>query len=363
MRILPTLTLLASLSAAISLHAQRPLSQAVMQRHDSAYFQTAEARRVGDQLLLYQRHTGGWPKNTDMTAPLTPGQQDSVRLQKSRRDDSTIDNKATTTQMAYLARLYQQTKDRRYRDAFHQAMTFLLSGQYDNGGWPQFWPENREYQVHITYNDDAIVNVLKILRDVIKSKEPYNNGLVDDTMRQQAAKAFDKGIDCILATQIIVDGQPTVWCQQHDRTTLLPAKARAYELPAFCTQESAGIVLLLMQISKPGERIIRAVNGAMKWLDEHKIVGYRLERYKVAGKTDRRLVQDSQAKPLWARFYDLENGKPFFCDRDGQPKRSMEEIGYERRNGYSWYNDHPAELYDKYKTWAAKNKITERLTF
>ena len=30
------------------------------------------------------------------------------------------------------------TKDIRYRDAFLQGVEYLLSGQYENGGWPQF---------------------------------------------------------------------------------------------------------------------------------------------------------------------------------------------------------------------------------
>lgn len=352
-----------SLSGSLNILAQTKSNNEVLQRKDSIYFQTEEARRVGDQLLLYQRDTGGWPKNVNMVMPLTAEQQDSVKLQKTRLDDSTIDNKATTMQMVFLARLYQQTKDVRYRDAFRKAMEFLLSGQYDNGGWPQFWPKNRQYQVHITYNDNAIVNVLKVFRDVIKDVEPYNNGLVDDQMRERTAKAFDKGIDCILATQIVVNGEPTVWCQQHDRETLLPAKARAYELPSFCTQESANLTFLLMQIPKPDEHIVCAVNGAMKWFDEHKITGFRLEKYKADGKSDIRLVEDSAAKPLWARYYDLEKGEPFFCDRDGQPKRSLQEIGYERRNGYGWYNDQPQTLYDRYETWVKKNKIANRVTF
>lgn len=351
-----------ALLACQGMQAQKLTNNQVLQQKDSAFFQSEEARRVGDQLLLYQRNTGGWPKNVNMVEPLTAAQKDSVIQQKTREDDSTIDNKATSMQMTFLARLYQQTHDNRYRDAFRKAMTFLLSGQYDNGGWPQFWPKNRQYQVHITYNDNAIVNVLKIFRDVAKDRAPYNAGLVDEAMRQQTVKAFDKGIDCILATQIIVDGQPTVWCQQHDAVTLLPAKARAYELPSFCTQESAALTFLLMQISKPDERIIRAVNGAMKWFEEHKIKGCRLEKYKDGGKTDLRLVCDDKAAPLWARYYDLEEGLPFFCDRDGQPKRSLAEIGYERRTGYSWYNTEPQELYARYETWVQKNKITNRIT-
>lgn len=58
-------------------------------------------------------------------------------------------------------------------------MEYLLSGQYENGGWPQFWPGPRGYQVHITFNDDAIVNTLNMIRDMMNHKAPYEDDLID----------------------------------------------------------------------------------------------------------------------------------------------------------------------------------------
>ena len=111
---------------------------------------------------------------------------------KSRRDDSTIDNNATTAQMIFLARLYRQTKDIRYRDAFLQGVEYLLSGQYENGGWPQFWPGPRGYQVHITFNDDAIVNTLNMIRDMMNHKAPYEDDLIDKTLCVRLGKPLIK---------------------------------------------------------------------------------------------------------------------------------------------------------------------------
>ncbi|MDR0961012.1 MAG: pectate lyase [Mediterranea sp.] len=317
--------------------AQQP-GRPLLSLTDTAFFNTAEARRIGEQLLAYQRNTGGWSKNIDMARPLNGKELKEVLKDKSRSDDSTIDNGATTQQMNFLARLYHQTGDTRYRDAFRRAVLYLLSGQYDNGGWPQFWPNARGYQVHITFNDDAMVNTLNLLRSLAEAQPPYEGDLIGEALRKQTSEAFDKGIECILATQIIVDGQPTVWCQQHDRITLKPAAARAYELPSFCSQESAAIVQLLMTLPCPDDRTKRAVEGAMKWLDAHKIV-----------------TPDAQAAPIWARFYDLEEEKPFFCDRDGIPRRRLEEIGDERRYGYSWYNNRAASLYPQYDEWAQRH--------
>ena len=374
-RIFQTLMLLL---AALLAEAQTLENKNAIQTTDSAFFTTSEAHRIGDQLLVFQRETGGWPKNVNMVKPLTEEERTQVLAEKGRQDDSTIDNKATITQIAFLARLYLATKDERYKESFLKGMEFLLGGQYDNGGWPQFWPKNRDYQVHITYNDNAMVNVMKILNDARQRKAPYTAELIDNRLQQRCQQAFDKGVECILNTQIVVDGEPTVWCQQYDRVTLQPAKARSYELPSFVSAESASLMLLLMQISNPNERVKRAVEGAMRWFEAHKLTGIRVEKYEVnrrssenqpsslgvgrvtkeegetEGKTDIRVVADPTAPPLWARFYDLEEGRPFFCDRDGQPKRDIQDIGYERRNGYSWYSNSPADLFKRYETWKKK---------
>ena len=317
------------------------------------FFKTEEARRIGQQLILWQRCTGGWPKNIDMVSPMTDEQKQKVAADKQLTDDSTIDNGATTQQMRFLARLFQQTGDKQTREAFIRGVEFLLSGQYEDGGWPQFWPNPHGYQVHITFNDDAIYNTMVMLRDMVQMKEPYQGKLTDKKLRQRMQKAFDKGVECILATQIRVDGQPTIWCQQHDHETLKPAKARAYELPSYGPQESVSLVQLLMQLPNPDERVKQAVHGAMRWFDKYKLTGLRLVRTGWReGTPDVKLVKDEHGGPLWARYYDLEHCEPYVCDRDGVPRRRLEDIGHERRNGYSWYGSHPAELYPLYDEWA-----------
>ena len=261
-----TALLLLLLMAWMPVVAQNPFKQ-LMHETDPAYFKTDEARQVGDQLLLYQRVTGGWPKNIDMARPLTSDEQAQLLIDKEKPDDSTTDNDATNIQMMFLARLYQYTKDSRYREAFCKGVEYLLSGQYENGGWPQFWPEMHGYQIHITYNDNAMANTLILLRDIVAQKEPYQGDLTNQALRKRMAKAFDKGIDCILATQIVTDGEPTVWCQQHDRETLKPAPARAFELPSYCSSESALLTRILLELPNPDDRVKKAVHAAMRWFD------------------------------------------------------------------------------------------------
>lgn len=335
------------------------LNSSVAMPQDDRERSLAKDLFVAEQILLYQRDTGGWPKNIDMTRPLSQDERTQILHDKQRRDDSTIDNGATTGEMRLLARVYQQTHDPRYREAFLRGMAYLLDGQYANGGWPQFWPEKKGYHGQITFNDDAMVNTLRLLRDVRSQQPPFQGELTDRKLRRRIGKAFDKGIECLLNTQIVCDGQLTVWCQQHDSITLQPVGARTFELPAYCSQESAAIVQLLMELPRPDRRVKRAVAGAMRWLDAHKLTGFRVEHAPLRGsdQRDTRLVKDPTAPPLWARYYDLEHAEPFVCDRDGVPRRRLEEIDYERRNGYAWYGTRPARLYPLYQRWSEKHGV------
>ena len=348
--------------ALLPAHAQRRYN--AMRETKKEFFKTEQARLIGDQILDYQRVTGGWPKNIDMAKPMTHEERQQVLNDKSRRDDSTTDNDATNMQMTYLARLYQTTKSKKYREAFCQGVEYLLSGQYDNGGWPQFWPGMRGYQVHITFNDDAMVNTMEMLRDIYLQKAPFDGKLTDKALRQKAIKAFNKGVECILKCQIVKDGKPTIWCQQHDHVTFEPRPARAFELSSYSSNESARIVAMLMEIPNPSEEIKRAIRGAMQWFDTYKLTGLKVVRKGEFGSPFRttELVKDPDATtPLWARYYDLEHCEPFVCDRDGVPRRHLWEIGTERRNGYSWYSDRTAFIYPLYEKWADKYDTVNKL--
>ena len=169
-------------------------------------------------------------------------------------------------------------------------------------------------------------------------------------------------MECILNTQVKQNGKLTVWCAQHDEHTLAPAKARAYELPSLSGAESDNIVLLLMSIPDPSPRIIASVEAAVSWFKANKITGImRKDFTNNEGKKDYRMVpcpQDDYPCPVfWARFYTLEDNRPFFCDRDGVKKYDISEIGYERRNGYSWYNNAGLKVLKKYEQW--KKQIKE----
>jgi len=317
------------------------------------WYGSEESKAVAENVLLYQRDSGGWPKNTPFHKPLTEAEKAKINDDKGL-NDAILDNSATTTEMKFLARMYNKANIETYKSAFIKGLNFILDAQYDNGGWPMFYPLRKGYYTHITYNDDAIVNIMELLHDIIIKKPIYAFIATEDVIAR-ATTAYDKGIDCILKTQIIVNGKPTVWCAQHDENTFLPAKARSYELPSFSGFESVGIVNLLMQIPDPSPSVIQSVQGAIEWFNKHRIKNTRWESFtNKDGLKDRKIVSDPKAGDMWARFYDLETELPYVCDRDGIKKKNLEEIGYERRNGYSWYTDKPQEVLGKYPAWKAK---------
>jgi PelA/Pel-15E family pectate lyase len=258
--------------------------------------------------------------------------------------------------LSYLARVYTAKKLERHKDAFLKGVDFLLKAQYDNGGWPQYYPLRAGYYSHITYNDNAMIGVLRLLRDISRKRPDY--AFVDEDRRLLSEKAVQKGIECILKTQVTVEGRRTVWAAQHDERTLAPAPARKFEPVSLTGSESVGIVRFLMGIEHPDEQVIAAIEGAVAWFEKSKITGIRYVQKPDASKLhgfDRVVVKDQNASPLWARFYEIETNRPIFIGRDSRIHYDVSEIEDERRNGYSWYVAEPAELLNKdYPKWQKK---------
>jgi PelA/Pel-15E family pectate lyase len=317
-------------------------------RHPDEWYKTDQAKRIAHAVLSYQSPRGDWPKNTDTAdAPYT-GRPEDLK--------GTFDNGATTTELRYLARMAASTADPRYANAFLKGLDHILAAQYANGGWPQSHPPGSGYARHITFNDGAMTRLMFFVRDVATDNKAY--AFVDPERRKKCTAAWDKGVGCILDCQIKVSGQPTVWCAQHDPVTLAPAQARAYELPSFSGGESAGIAMLLMELENPSDRVKQAVRGAAMWYERNKLTGIKLERRPDKNSPkgfDVIVVNDPDAPPLWARFYDLQTAKPFFCGRDGVKKWSLAEIEPERRTGYSWLGSSGQKLLDAYPKWAKKH--------
>ena len=308
-------------------------------RKPDDWFRSRDGLLIAKNILSWQSPRGDWPKNTDtMTKPFS-GNTKKIR--------GTFDNGATTGELRFLAGAFRATKTLRYGQAFIKGLDHILGAQYPTGGWPQSSPPGKGYPRHITFNDNAMVRIMELLRDVAESDD-YK--FVDAPRRKKARLSFNRGILCILKCQIRVKDKLTAWCAQHDERNYKPRPARTYEHISISGAESVGIIRLLMSIENPGKEVAGSVQAAMAWLESVKITSIR--QVKVNG--DKVIVKDPKALPLWARFYEIGTNRPIFSGRNGVIKYDMTQIEHERRNSYAWYGDWPASLIDSYDKWKKK---------
>ena len=236
--------LLLCLATVASLNIFAAESVSSYTQRDDDWFRSDTGRQITRNIISWQAHNGAWPKNVDTTLPAA-----------SPADKGTFDNGATTGELRFLARSFNATHDEATKQSFLKGLDLILRAQYPTGGWPQLYPPGDDYHRHITFNDQAMVRLLRFLRDVA-DKPQFT--FIDSDRRTSSRSAFQRGIDCIVRSQIRVDGALTVWCAQHDERTLEPRSARTFELVSLSGAESAGILDLLMSIEKPSPEVIPA---------------------------------------------------------------------------------------------------------
>jgi PelA/Pel-15E family pectate lyase len=315
---------------------------------------------LAEKMVLYQLPNGGWGKQLNDKSVVNynlPIDKSLLKKIKETGDDhATIDNNATSREINELLKAYQATKNPDYLKAAERGISYLLLMQYNNGGFPQYYPNTGLYRKQVTYNDNAMINALTVLYHTAESKNDFDP--VDPKLKAKAKTAVQKGILCILRTQVLQYGKPSIWADQYNEVTLQPDKARAFEPISLATGESVNIVrFLMMQPVTP--EIEKSVQSAIQWFQQNDIEGYSYNVGKQNGKAVRMLAEDKNSV-IWARFYDISTNKPLFGDRDGSVKYNYNEVSEERRNGYSWFGGAPQKLIDKeYPNWLQKNKISQ----
>ena len=314
---------------------------------------------IAEKMLIYQLDNGAWPKqlkdNSVVNYNLPFSDALLEKIKQTGIDRATIDNNATTREIKTLIDAYFTTNNKAYLTAAERGIAYLLSAQYNNGGFPQYFPNTSIYRGQITLNDNAMVNALTVLDMTAKGTDGFDK--VSLPLRRQAQLALEKGVQCLLELQVRTNDTLTIWAAQYDENTRQPAQARKYEPASLATSESVGVIRFLMQQS-PSEAIKQAIESAIKWLETHDIEGYRYDTEPDAatGKYKRQLIPDSSSV-TWARFYDLNNHKPIFGDRDNSVTYRYEDISLERQNGYAWFGSWPEKLIQReYPKWLKKTE-------
>jgi len=324
---------------------------------------SALADKIADNMLLLQTASGGWSKQykgvaVDYNRTFTAAEIAELQ-QPGRKDDATIDNKATTYEIGYLSTLYKTEKNAKYVAAAKRGVDYLLTAQYANGGWPQFYPDLSSYHHQITYNDDAMVRVLNLLQDISEGKGD-TGALLRASHGARARQAVTKGLECVLATQVKIGGTLTIWGAQYDEVTLKPAKARAYELASLASSESVSIVRFLMRQPTPSAQIKASVEAAARWLDTHRMRDLATKKIDdPTQETGQDVILIAQpGASLWARFYDLQNQRPLYANRDGKALTEYMQVPNERRVGYAWHGTWPDKLLkDDIPKWRTANGL------
>ena len=314
---------------------------------------------TAEKMLAFQRSNGGWPKavnevKVDYRHLMNAADLAAARRQASQ-EDATIDNNATTREITYLVSTFKTTQNPAYRQAAENGIRYLLKMQQPSGGFPQYYPDARFYRAQITYNDNAMVKALGVLQAVAGKKNDY--ALVDPSLVAPAQKAVDRGVQCILKTQYVQHGRLTAWGAQHDRTTLLPCKARAFELASLSGDESVGITEFLLSLDQPSPEVRKSIAAAVAWFEASKI-----ENTAVKDITDPsqpkghdRVMVPEVGSTVWARFYDLDTNRPIYVGRDGVKHDRLADIEVERRTGYVYAGTWPAKLLTReYPKWQQK---------
>ncbi len=313
----------------------------------SSSLSTDQAR--ADNIITWQLDHGGFYKNDDSTYD-SPWDGSSARSGWTGADGvelGTIDNDATVTELMFLADVYQRSGNNKYREAVHDALEFLLTMQYESGGWPQVYPERTgtTYSNYVTFNDGAMARVLILLDQAVRQTPPLDGDLFSDAQRTQMAAAIDRGVEFILNAQIVQADAKTVWCAQHDPVTYEPMPARSYELASKSGKESVLVTAFLMSRPQSTE-VEAAVRAALAWFRSPVVQEADTAYIKRSGSDDDSYnpIQKKPGSTMWYRFYDLEQDVGFFSGRDGIKQYDIMAIEPERRYGYEWGGNYGSEL-------------------
>lgn len=282
--------------------------QVCMGQMPAEWYGSDEAQEIAEVVIAVQKTNGGWMKN-DQLHKLSSSEYQRLLNEKNGR--SCLDNVATTQEMRFLAKVWKATSSQKSavscQQAFLRGLNMILSAQKGCGGWSQYLPLSNDngYQDYITFNDDLIVNVLKLLRDIYQNQGDFSD-ITDAATRTWCENAFARGLQCILDCQVNIDGTYAAWCAQHDTVApYLPTEGRPQELPSISGYESANLLTFLMSIEDPSDELKSRITAAVNWLDAHKIPNHAVEDYtNAAGQKDRRIIEKNGTH-LWGRFIQI----------------------------------------------------------
>ena len=308
-----------------------------LNNRNEAWYGSGNSLEYADTLLVYQRNNGGWPRGTgqgDTGFPtilvLTPADR-QTHLNNKNSNDTYFGRGITSNDIRYLITMYDATRIERYRESYMRGLNAVLDCQYPNGGFPYYLTDRSSYRGTISFNDDAMENIMWLLYDI-------KNGdfdSVDPQMLERCSIAFDKGLNGILDMQVYSEAQQmlTAWAQHYSSRSLVsnwatayhpaggpvePTWAREFEPPSISGSESVPIIRFLMDLDKDQLssalwiRVQNGIHGAVAFFTHVEIRGFTHST--VSG--NRVLTANANSTTgLWPRFICIYTFEPLFSDR------------------------------------------------
>ena len=321
-------------------------TSAVVSKAATNFSDLDAAVTLADNYITWQMDHGGWDKKIDGKTAWTENQKKNKGSGWTGANGEligTIDNDATYTQIRHIAAVYREVPEAKYQESVLKGLDFLFSLQYESGGFAQVYPKRGNYSDNVTFNDNAMINVLYTLEDAFYGRYPFDSDIIPAEYKVKLEDSINRAIDYILKAQITSQGKLTAWCAQHDPVTYEPVSARAYELASISGSESVPIIQFLMNQEQTPE-IKAAVEAALLWFAESEVKDTEYVRKA----SDGVYFKEKSGSSTWYRFYEIDTNLPIFCDRDGIMKHDILEIGEERRHGYAWAGNWGKKILDAY---------------
>ncbi len=269
------------------------------------------ATAAAHALLQGQLRSGGW----DRKIVFDPDQRRkyAYRVDKQRRkqaDQTLLDDDMTQAAIRFLIKYDKAThfKHKPIREAIAYALHKLLTAQFPNGAWYQWWKGNptkrdlSKYPVKSAsypsrwprvwpntwtgryfLNDDVVMDVIDTL---LLAWQVYQ--------KNRFLNAAKKAGDFLILAQM-PDPQPA-WAQQYD-PNMNPVWDRKFEPPAITGLESQNVLTTLIKLYRwtGDKKYLKPIPDALTYLKK------------------------SQLKPgKLARFYELKTNRPLYFKRRGK---------------------------------------------
>ncbi|MHC4743537.1 MAG: pectate lyase [Planctomycetota bacterium] len=267
---------------------------------DKFYFEAA--KEVAKALVWGQREIGGWDHRVDVSH-LTGDAKTPVR----KKGRCTFDDNITQGALKFLIEADSEIDERWLSEGVELGLEFMLRSQYENGGWPQWYPLRGGYHDYYTFNDNSINDCIDVM---LKAHKAYG--------KDEYLTCARRGGDFIIASQL---PRPQAgWAQQYDRD-MKPAWARRFEPPGVCSLVTARNIRTLAQLYlyTKDDKYLLPIPAAIEWLDKSKISGN-----------------------FWARLYEVKTNRPIYGDREDGNKihYDYEKVSLKERTSYGWRGEY-----------------------